>query len=122
MAYSLKARWMRRCIGTRKDGEHCQAYAMWDDSRGLCIRHSGRWQPNYNRPWWDLDPKTKYEPCKCIAYNWPHRPGGGICNWPDEPEYRLTTPESTHRGPRMRMPLAFREPKRRRRRGTNRRR
>ena len=42
------------------------------------------------RPWWDRDPMANYEPCKCVAYNWPHRPGGGLCNWPDEPEYRLT--------------------------------
>ena len=25
MAYSLKAKWLRRCIGTRKDGAQCQA-------------------------------------------------------------------------------------------------
>src|SRR5436190_437968 len=23
--------------------------------------------------------------CRCEAYPWPHRPGGGLCRWPDQP-------------------------------------
>lgn len=23
--------------------------------------------------------------CRCAAYPWPHRPGGGLCRWPDPP-------------------------------------
>src|SRR3954468_2210551 len=23
--------------------------------------------------------------CQCKAYPWPHRPGGGLCCWPDPP-------------------------------------
>ena len=23
--------------------------------------------------------------CRCEAYPWPHRPGGGFCRWPDPP-------------------------------------
>lgn len=23
--------------------------------------------------------------CQCEAYPWPHRPGGGLCRWPDPP-------------------------------------
>lgn len=23
--------------------------------------------------------------CRCKAYPWPHRPGGGLCRWPDPP-------------------------------------
>ena len=23
--------------------------------------------------------------CRCEAYPWPHRPGGGLCRWPDPP-------------------------------------
>ncbi|MCC7350042.1 MAG: hypothetical protein IT446_05680 [Phycisphaerales bacterium] len=23
--------------------------------------------------------------CRCHAYPWPHRPGGGLCRWPDPP-------------------------------------
>ncbi len=40
--------------------------------------------------------------CRCAAYNWPHRPGGGLCRWPDEPEYWLTTPAGTHGSERNR--------------------
>ena len=47
------------------------------------------------------DERTHFEPCACPAYNWPHRPGGGLCRWPDEPTHRLTTPAGTHEWPRM---------------------
>jgi hypothetical protein len=30
-------------------------------------------------------PTTKRQTCKCTAYPWPHRPGGGLCHWPDPP-------------------------------------
>jgi hypothetical protein len=26
--------------------------------------------------------------CRCEAYPWPHRPGGGLCCWPDPPQRR----------------------------------
>jgi hypothetical protein len=26
--------------------------------------------------------------CRCEAYPWPHRPGGGLCRWPDPPTER----------------------------------
>src|SRR5258705_1849124 len=26
--------------------------------------------------------------CTCDAYRWPHRPGGGLCRYPDPPEVR----------------------------------
>jgi hypothetical protein len=26
--------------------------------------------------------------CRCDAYRWPHRPGGGLCRYPDPPEAR----------------------------------
>ena len=26
--------------------------------------------------------------CRCDAYRWPHRPGGGLCRYPDPPEVR----------------------------------
>jgi hypothetical protein len=32
----------------------------------------------------------------CIASAWPHRPGGGLCRWPDLPLYRSTIPAGTH--------------------------
>ena len=38
---------------------------------------------------------ARYQPCDCAAYAWPHRPGGGLCEWPRNPTYRLTTPSGT---------------------------
>ena len=29
--------------------------------------------------------KKRRRTCGCGAYPWPHRPGGGLCRWPDPP-------------------------------------
>jgi hypothetical protein len=97
MAYSLKARELRRCRALTKVGERCRAWACWDDPEGRCASHAGRTGGQRSRRW-SRGPDVqhaRYEPCNCAAYSWPHRPGGGFCRWPDEPEYRLTTPAGT---------------------------
>ena len=94
MAYSTMAKALRRCRATRKDGKPCRAYAVWDDPRGLCAphgRHHTGPMPRRHAP----TRRTSYPPCECPAYQWPHRPGGGLCRWPDVPEYRLLTPAGT---------------------------
>jgi len=40
MAYSEKAKALRRCKALRKDGKPCQAYAVWGED--FCMAHSGR--------------------------------------------------------------------------------
>lgn len=35
--------------------------------------------------------------CDCAAYRWPHRPGGGLCRWPDPPTETCPTPAGTNR-------------------------
>lgn len=102
MAYGEAAQARRRCTATRQDGEGCRAWALWDDPRQLCVQHAGRGHRGRldpDRPWraWST---TRYRPCKCAAYAWPHRPGSGLCSWPDPPLYRLMTPAGTHRWPR----------------------
>jgi len=107
MAYSEAAIRRRRCTAVRKDGQPCRAWALWDDPLQRCVCHAGRHfrgkQTGVRRP-----EKTRYVPCRCAAYAWPHRPGGGLCCWPDPPLYRLTTPAGTHRLPRLRLPRRFR--------------
>lgn len=93
MAYSDKAREMRRCKATRKDGQPCRAYALWGGN-GLCAGHAykkRRQLPRGYREW-----PTKAPPCTCAAYKWPHRPGSGVCRWPDPPLFINTTPAGTH--------------------------
>jgi len=94
--YSAEARARRRCRGRRRDGEPCHAWALWDDPRQLCVNHAGR---NHTGPhpkvraWLTNSGKTRYAPCTCAAYCWPHRPGGGVCEWPNlSPRWRCTTP------------------------------
>ncbi len=94
MAYSEKAKALRRCTGFRKDGEPCEAYAAWGDPRGLCAAH-GRHHAGPLPKRYAPRRKSSYPPCRCPAYSWPHRPGGGLCEWPELPEYRLTTPAGT---------------------------
>ena len=102
MAYSEEARERRRCIGTRKDGQPCGAWAVWDDPRQLCVNHAGRHHRGRMRTGYRASERTHYRPCTCAAYAWPHRPGGGLCRWPEPPLYRRTTPAGTHQEPRVR--------------------
>ena len=100
--YSAATVMQRRCVGARKDGQPCNAWALWDDPRQLCLVHAGR---SHMGPLGSLrarHQRARYEPCLCDAYAWPHRPGGGLCRWPEEPEYVLTTTPGTHRWPRLR--------------------
>ena len=100
MAYTEKAKALRRCTGTRKDGQPCSAWALWDDPRQSCVQHAGRGNrgPHQYPPAWTAPGygRTRNPNCTCAAYQWPHKPGGGLCRWPDPPEMICTTPASTH--------------------------
>jgi hypothetical protein len=110
MAYSISAAWRRLCSSKRRDGKQCTAYAMWDPSaQGLCVQHAGRGHHGPQGVWneamglylpapWDWrgkDHHAHYPPCRCAAYAWPHRPGGGLCRWPNAPVKTCPTPAST---------------------------
>ena len=98
MAYSDAARARRRCTGTRKDGKPCQAWAMWNDPEQRCMAHAGR---HHTGPMQAKHPpgrrfapsrRAQAPPCTCAAYPWPHRPGGGLCRWPDTPQETSPAP------------------------------
>ena len=100
--YGPEATTLRRCLGVRADGSPCRAWAVWGVEQQLCVAHCGR--PRRTRRgqgsnWpYQSPPSTpaRYRPCLCVAYAWPHRPGGGLCAWPLEPTYRLTRPAGAH--------------------------
>jgi len=97
MAYSPEAVARRRCLDYRRDGLPCRAWAAWGEPRQLCSRHAGHTRGR-RRAWAEyLGQPARYEPCRCRAYAWPHRPGGGWCRWPEEPLVRVRTPAGTHR-------------------------
>jgi hypothetical protein len=87
MAYSEKARELRRCKATRADGQPCRAWACWDDPDGRCMAHAGRHHTGPMPFRWatSTHQAARVVPCTCRAYGWPHRPGGGLCRWPDLP-------------------------------------
>ena len=92
MAYSERAKALRRCTATRQDGQPCRAWAIWGTR--LCAAHTHtqrKTHPRGYREW-----PTQAEPCRCGAYAWPHRPGGGLCNWPDPPTRKSDIPAGTH--------------------------
>ncbi|MGH7179425.1 MAG: hypothetical protein ACREJC_18760, partial [Tepidisphaeraceae bacterium] len=35
--------------------------------------------------------------CRCTAYPWPHRPGGGLCRWPEAPLEQWQRGDCEHR-------------------------
>ena len=87
--YSERAKERRRCLGTRKDGEPCRAWAVWGADRQLCVRHlRGGRGPEWKRVYaianghWPEKPRN-VPSCRCGAYSFAHRPGGGRCQWPD---------------------------------------
>lgn len=91
--YTEKVRAARRCKGTTQDGSPCRAYALWGGD--LCVVHARPGPRGPLRGGEEPPPRKSGPTCSCIAYAWPHRPGGGLCNWPDEPEYHLMTPAGT---------------------------
>ena len=104
MVYSQSAAARRRCTATKTDGTLCRAWAVWDDPRQLCVSHVGRpLRGSVGTPGRRRSEKTNYQPCRCAAYKWPHRPGGGLCRWPDEPFFICITPAGTHSSPRFRL-------------------
>jgi len=103
MAYSPIAKERRRCVGTRKDGQSCRAYALWDDPLQRCLCHAGRHHRGPQQHLYSsMRAPNRYTPCACAAYAWPHRPGGGLCRWPEEPTHCRNTPTGTRGWPRLR--------------------
>lgn len=95
--YTLKALAIRkRCTATRKDGRPCRAWSMWDHS--VCVAHSHRkksgphsWPP----AWYYRGYGGTNRNCNCNAYKFPHRPGGGLCRWPDSSTHtHVPTPDN----------------------------
>ncbi len=115
MAYTAAALARRRCAhvfgdGHARAGERCRAFARWDvpgalDGAGLCTAHAGRVRGE-DRRGTGRRPGS-YEcrtvpKCACAAYPFPHRPGGGLCRWPDPP--RASLQPRTAYGDRLRNP------------------
>jgi hypothetical protein len=99
--YSDKARALRRCMDKNRRGEPCKAWAVWDDPRQLCVVHAGRHHRGRLRFAAHKSERTNNPACTCLAYSWPHRPGGGLCRWPDEPLMMSRIPVGTHSWPRV---------------------
>lgn len=71
-----------KCTATTKKGKTCQAWAMRGHPNKVCHKHN---TTGYKSP----------KVCRCQAYKWPHRPGGGLCLWPLPPIFTSSTPEGT---------------------------
>ena len=103
MAYTDQARARRRCTATTKAGAPCRAYACWDDPGQRCVNHAGRHHTGpMGPPGLARRRRGRYTPCACAAYAWPHRPGSGLCRWPEPPLEQCTTPAGTNHQPRWR--------------------
>jgi hypothetical protein len=103
MAYSDAAERRRRCTyrfpeGHEREGERCKAYAMWGSPGQLCVAHGTEGRGPKKAPEDRVLIRRTIPKCKCEAYNFPHRPGGGLCQWPDTPDRKLTTPAGTNTG------------------------
>ncbi len=96
MSYTPEAMALRRCKARCADGSPCHAFACWDDPRGLCASHGRHHRgPMAKQP--TPSKHARYVPCTCVAYAFPHRPGAGVCRWPDEPRFEELGPEGQRR-------------------------
>jgi hypothetical protein len=95
--YTEAARARRRCTATTKDGRACRGWALWDDPRQRCAPHAGRGRRGPQLPGFAPHRRARYPLCRCAAYRWPHRPGGGLCRWPAPPLATDPRPAGTHR-------------------------
>ena len=90
-----KAHELLRCKAMKHFGGQCRAYVI----RGLdvCVAHSlvQSGGPGSGHP----VAYPSRQPCKCQAYQWPHRRGSGPCRWPDPPAMQCLTPAGTRRSP-----------------------
>jgi len=93
MAYSEKARQLRRCKAKKKDRTPCKAWAVWGDSQQFCAAHGGRTRGKARSG--DFYYHRTIAVCTCSAYQFPHRPGGGWCRWPEAPIFKSTIPAGT---------------------------
>ena len=63
------------------------AMCEWDNSLRRYWRAANRQEREIDtlvREWRKARDR-KRKKCRCEAYPWPHRPGGGLCRWPDPP-------------------------------------
>lgn len=88
MAYNARARALRQCTAKKADGSPCRAWAVWGDDRQLCNAHAGRTRGKDRHFWRYVEPHPRtIAVCRCPAYPYPHRASGGLCRWPDAPEF-----------------------------------
>ena len=101
MAYNQAAIKLRRCTATKADGSPCRAWATWDDPFQRCVNHAGRHHTGrcYGPRYRSMLEKARYRPCRCGAYAWPHRPGGGLCRWPLPPVSKPIMRRTEHAAP-----------------------
>lgn len=94
MAYSDKAKRLRRCKKVKADGTQCRAYARINGQ--FCslhgYDHKTKKLPKKNEREAAKVKRAKkraqtqpHQTCDCLAYNWRHRAGSGICKFPDPP-------------------------------------
>jgi hypothetical protein len=84
MAYSEKATELRCCVAITRAGARCRAYALWGHPARLCSAHA---YPHRRRGTPAVHKPGRPSPaiCRCDAYAFAHRCGGGLCRWPDAP-------------------------------------
>jgi hypothetical protein len=81
------------CSFTTAAGRLCMNTSVPGDPVNRCGLHGGhRHEKQKGR-------RAGAPPCRCAAYQWPHRRRSGLCRYPAQPAYRCTTPEGTHREP-----------------------
>src|SRR5262249_54584736 len=104
MAYSNNAKSLRQCEAIKPNKERCRNYSRLDSNvcvihlypkrkRAVIVRHEPI-QRFIERKGKAHHVRHRHKVCRCRAYNFPHRAGGGLCRWP-ECSTSITFPATT---------------------------
>lgn len=85
-----KRRVERQCAASFAVSRRCRAWSVFGDPDNLCIRHGGAKTAA-------MPKAERYPACRCAAYQFPHRHGSGLCNYPEEPFGNHPTPQGQRR-------------------------
>src|SRR5262245_66200885 len=95
MAYSEKAKALRRCKWIKADGTQCKGYSKlggrycglhsYDHCKKKLPKKGAERAAAAKRRAHKRAQTQRHQTCSCEAYPWIHRAGGGLCNYPDSP-------------------------------------
>src|SRR5262245_25593528 len=95
MAYSEAAKKLRQCKWIKADGSQCRGYSKlggrycglhsYDHRKKKLPKKGAERAAAAKRRAHKRAQTSRHQTCECLAYEFKHRDGSGLCRFPDEP-------------------------------------